>query len=333
MKTSIKTSLSTKKTLLILSVICVTLGLVCCILGGLGEFLLPIVIANLAAIYLFDKKRSFAFIVSGILMAFNLAGVLIGINISFFSLAAIVTALILAGAYARGQSKSDAAFLSTIVYSLLTVGGMLLLGMIASKNFTLDASVNYWVDMYKSLYDVFVGGIENLLQMLGEIYKESDIAYLREVLYLSLDIYFICIISYLVIGAFAVIGFSMKAFGFIVKKCAEDNTEIVKWRFATSSIYAYFYLALSLATVFVSSTDNIFAIAVFNLYYIFMAVYAYVGFKGAVELLKKKLHPALAYLIVIGVLIIMMRFALSLLALIGVLYTFSINRKLPSKND
>ena len=333
MKTSLKASLSTKKTLLILSVICVVLGAVSCILGGFGEFILPIVIANLAAIYLYDKKRTCALIVSGILIAFNVAGVLLGLNVSFFSLAAIVTAVIIAAAYSKGQSKSDAAFLSTVIYALLTVCGMMLLGMMVSKEFSFDAAVSYWTGIYDELRGVFVKGLDDVLVLFQSVYDESEMAYLSEVLHEMVNISFALIIYYLVIGAFTVVGFSMKAFGFIVKRCAEDNTEIKNWRFATSSVYAYFYLALSLASIFVMSVDNIFGVAVLNLYYIFNAVYIYVGFKAAIELLRKKLHPALCYLIVIAALLLMSGLASQILSVIGVIYTFSNNRKLASHGE
>ena len=333
MKTSLKASLSSKKTLLILSVICIVFGGVCLVLGGLGEFLLPVVIATLAAIYVFDKKRTYAIITSGILMAFNLAGILFEINISFFGLAAIVSAGIIAIAYYRGQSKSDAAFLSTIIYAFLSVCGMLLLAMFLIKNFDFNAAMDFWDNIYDSSYEAVREMLDKYLTLAKEYYTEAEVNYAREVSYLLLDISFSCVISYIVIAAFAVIGLSMKLFGFIVKKCAEDNSEITKWRFATSNVYAYFYLALSLATVFVSSVDNIFGIAVANLYFIFLIVYAYVGFTSILSLLKQKLRPILAYIIVIAACLLMLSLSPQILAFVGVFSTFTANRRLKEQND
>ena len=336
MKTSLRTSLSEKKTLIALSVICVIVAAACGLLSGLGEFLLPAVIATLAALFVFDKKRTVTMITSGIIISLNIAMLIasyfLGFGFTFFGLAAVISALIIASAYSRGDNKSDSAFLATIIYALLGAASMIIFAMIQNKSFAIDAAIGFWTDFFESLYQGTIDATNSMIGIFSEYYDESEIAYIREMINLWTDIYFCSMISYFVIGGFAVIGISMKIFGFIIKKCSDDTTKITAWRFGTSNVFAYFYLAVSIAAIFVSSVDNIFGITVVNLYAIFMVIYAYVGFKSSVALLSKKLHPALSYLIVIVASLVLITVSPQILATIGVIFTFNENRGLANPN-
>ena len=136
-----------------------------------------------------------------------------------------------------------------------------------------------------------------------------------------------------VISCFATVGISMKLFGFIVGKCSEDNSHIRNWRFALSTPYAFFYLILIIAYIFSMYSDNVFAVCVVNLYYIFQLIFAYVGFKTAVSELSKKIKPALSLLIVSAASLVFISFASQIYATIGVISTIRFNRTLPSEQD
>ena len=140
------------------------------------------------------------------------------------------------------------------------------------------------------------------------------------------------IISYLLIGGFIITGLSMKLFGSIVGKCSEDNTKIQNWRFSATRIYAYFYVALILASLFTTSTDSIFAISVLNLYNIFLVVFAYIGYKVMLEIIGRKMRPVYATIILIVVIILFSSIAAQILAALGVLFILRRNTPKPEQN-
>lgn len=312
MKTELRNSLSANKTLLILSLICLLLGALSCVAG---EIMIPLLAGVLSALYLFDtkSKRIFSILVSVALIALNIASVLFKYAISLFAPTAIILSLILCSAFTKGQSKSDAAYVMSIISAALGVVGYLLFAMIEQGVYTLDAAMDYYVELIDSIRLIFVDSMV-------EIYATSGIEVTEEIVTAVFNQQINMIISYLLIGGFVISGISMKIFGAIVGLCAEDKTHIKEWRFTATRVYAYFYVILVILSLFASSADSIFAISVFNLYNIFMVIFAYVGFKVAHDLLKKRMKPFLSVVVLLGALLLFSSFAAQLLAALGVLY-------------
>ena len=347
MKRNLKSSLSTKKTILLLTIASILLGGFSFIVGGLSDFILPGLIAVLAALYVFDQNGRISMIASIILVVLNIGGFVIGINYTAFGIFAVIGAMLISGAYTRGQSKSDAAFSITIISVILTVCTMLLSAMIELNDFSIDAAVNFYVDYYKSIRQYYsetaMESYSLLKELLPELYSMLEQEFTLADFADAFDYNFKSnIIAMVVVSAFALVGFSMKIFGFIVGKCSEDKTYIRQWRFAMSTPYALFYVLLGIACVFTGLSENIFAFSVSNLYTIFLTVFAYAGFKALVELLGKKMHIALSFLIVSAASLMLaaaslpmmlVSFVPQILATVGVLFTIRYNRRLLSENN
>lgn len=376
MKRNLKSTLSSKTTLLILSIVSVVLGAFAFIAGGFADFLLPAIIADLvlpaniadlvlpaiiavlamifamiylflvlpaiiavlAMIYLFDKEKRYAIASSIILVAFNIAGFALGINYTLFSLTSIIVALLISSAYINGQSKSDAAFISSIVIVGVFVVSLIASAMISLNSFDLDAVMKYYIDIYNDTRDASAGLAEKYYllakEMMPELYEglEQDLS--LDDFKSTYDYFFASTaIAGVLISGFATVGISMKLFGFVVGKCSEDNGHIRNWRFALSTPYAFFYLILIVAYIFSMYNDNLFAVCVTNLYYIFQLVFAYVGFKTAISELSKKMKPALSFLVVSAASLVFISFATQIYATIGVISTIRFNRTLPSEMD
>ena len=321
MKTELKTSLSFKKTLLILSLLCLLLGALCL---ALGELLLPVSAALLAVIYVFDttERRIFSYAVSAALILINIAGLIFGITLSLFSIQAVIIALLICLSFRNGASKSDSSYLLTLICVAFIVLEGLLLAMAEVGEYTVDAAVSFYANLFDQLRAVFV----NIsLDMYGEIFAKAGVKLTSDVLETMFDAQLGLIISYLVIAAFCIVGITMKLFTAFSAKLAQDNRAILSWRFVTSNVFAYFYIILLIASIFTTSASGVFALTVNNLYNIFMAIYAYVGFNFAIAFLSSRMRPMFAFLIICIALLTFFSFGISLLAMIGVIFTLRIN--------
>ena len=313
MKTELKKSLSINKTLLILSLMTLLLGVMSCLLG---EAIIALLIGPLSALYLFDtrSKRSVSIIVSLLLLAMNFISIFIGLAVSLFAPAAIILAIMLSYAFAKGHSKSDVSYLMTVIASLLVLCGYLLFAMMERDIFTLEAAVEFYTVFIENLREVFVG-------TMMDIYSASGVEITADIVGGVFDQQINMTISYFLILGFAITGIGMKLFSTIVRRLSSDSYAMREWRFGTTRAYAYFYVALVIASIFTLDASSVFAITVLNLYNFFMVVFAYVGYKVAREILSTKMKPWLATLIIIAVVLVFASFGAQILAALGTLYS------------
>jgi hypothetical protein len=285
----------------------------------LGEIIIPLLLGVLSALYLFDNnKRVFSILISLAVIALNVVSILFGYAISLFAPAAVVLSVILFLSFKGEQSKSDTAYIMTIISAAFSVISYLLFAMIQQGAFTLDAAIEYYSTLLEEFRIVFVDAVI-------ELYTASGVSLTTESVSELFSNQLSMIISYLLIGGFAITGVGMKIFGVIVGCCLEDKTPIKKWRFAATRLYGYFYLILVIISIFVISKDSLFAITVLNLYNIFMIVFAYIGFKVALDIMKRRRNPIVSAIILIVSIIIFASFAAQMLAALGVLYTLRRN--------
>ena len=329
MKTDIKTLFSRNKALIVLSLISVACGVVSCVLGEMllpptvaplaALYFLPLIVAPLAALYLFDtdSKRTFSLIVSAILLGINIAVILLGYCATLFAPCAIILSAITAYAFLHGQSKADTSYLMTVIFALFSVGACVLLAMMHTGEWTLEAAKTFYLDLHDSLRQAVIKATE----------QTPDLGVDVELMTSIFDLQVSLLISYFLIGAFAVVGLSMKLFRFIVRKVADNEQPIIEWRFETTNIFAYAYLVLAIASMFVYNPDSVFAVSVLNLYMIFVAVFAYVGFNFVVALLSGSMSRGRAIFTVVALALLLSSFAIQLLAILGVMFTIRDNRK------
>lgn len=325
MKLKLKTSLSKKKTLLLISTLLIFFGALSCILG---EFILPFLTATLAVLYLFDgsKHRVLSISVSVLLLIINVAGFIAVKTISLFAPASIILAFIICFSFCKGESKADAAYIMTIIAAIFSLLMYLLYAMVDQGEYTLDAVKVFYTDFYDSLRTLIVDSFMS-------VYSTSGLEVTEEMIIALFDRQVSMIISYLLVGGFMVVGVAMKLFSFVVSRLVEDKSTILQWRFSTTNLYAYFYLILTLASVFVINADSIFAISILNLYNVFLIVFAYVGFNFVITHILKNLRPLYAGLILVAVMLLFSGFAVQVLAILGVMHTIRSNKNIRIQNS
>lgn len=314
MKTQLKNSLSTNKTLLILSLVCILLGVLGCVFS---ELVIPLILGVLSVIYLFDTKSRhiFSISVSLALLVLNIASILMNYAVSFFAPAAIIMAWLISFAFKKDQSKSDVAYICTVIAAALSLCGYVLFAMKEQGAYTLDAAMEFYSAIIAEFRAVFV-------KYTTDLYAASGMpSVTTESIEAVFDMQLNMIISYLLIGGFIITGVGCKIFSAIVGRISEDKSAIRSWRFVAPRAYAYFYVILIIASLFASKTDGIFAISVLNLYNVFLIVFAYIGFNVAIEIVKRRAHPRFSILVLVISIICFASFAIQILAALGVLFS------------
>ena len=252
-------------------------------------------------------------------MLANIAGLLVGLTFSTFGASAITLAFVMSFAYKQKHQKSDAAFYMTIAAALFGLISCAILAMRVSGNYTFDGVIDFYAKISSTLRD-------NFISLLLEAYTSAGIIIEPDLLGEIYDLQMNMIISYIFIAAFIIVGLSFKLFGFIVKK-ASGNDQISSWRFFTTNLYAYSYVILTIITMFISNMDTVLSVTAFNLYYIFMVIYAYIGFNVLVELLSKRLRRGAGIILLVIALLIFSTIAIQLLAVVGVIFTIRRNNE------
>ena len=322
MDIKLKSSLTNKKTLLILSLLSILLGLISV---AIGDILLPLMVAVLTMIFLVDDERRIYFIVtSSVLAILNIAAIVLKIGLTLFAFEGIALAALLAACFMKKSDKAEASLIMTAVCAGFTFVNLVILPMIELNTFDFGMVADYYLEMVDSLREAFV---ETAMEAYGQILASGGIEISESIVTELYNHQLTMAISYIVIICFAVVGIAMKLFAKLYTRLCEDNSPVIYWRFRTTSVFAYFYIALMFLSIFTSTSGGVLGITIGNLYNIFLIVYAYIGFNQAVAMLSVKVRPAVAILIIVVVTVVAMSFALQLLAVLGVLYTIRKNRE------
>ena len=308
-----------KRTPLILFLMSIGAGATCFIFGDIA---LPLCIATLAALFLFDssKLKIFSILASVLVLAINALSIIFGLGFSFFGPSAVIIALVICISYFAKHNKSDGALLSTLICGCFLILGYALLAMLAKDTYTVEAVIEFYSHMAEMTKSMFV-------DIFSKVYNTYETIIEPEMLAEIIDMQFYMVLSYVFILAFLFVGVGYKFFSLIVRICSANREDIGLWRFEVSNLFAYSYVVLSFAIIFINSFDNFYFVAVYNLYNIFMVLFAYIGFKALVYLLNKKFNKAISILMIIGALVTFTSLASQLLALVGVIYTIRKNNE------
>ena len=259
-----------------------------------------------------------------VLVIVNIAAIVLKIGLTLFAFEGIALAALLAVCFMKKSDKAEASLIMTAVCAGFTLLNLVILPMIELNTFDFGMVADYYLEMVDSLREAFV---DTAMEAYGQILASGGIELSESVVTELYNHQLTMAISYVVIICFAVVGIAMKLFAKLYTRLCEDNSPVIYWRFRTTSVFAYFYIALMFLSIFTSTSGGVFGVTIGNLYNIFLIVYAYIGFNQAVAMLSVKVRPAVAILIIAAVTVVAMSFALQLLAVLGVLYTIRKNRE------
>lgn len=309
----------TKKTLLILAVISAVSGLG---LSVATELCIPIAAATLAALYLYDSdsQRKLSRGISILVIVSNLvATIFLGGYSVVLAAEAVALACAIKFCYAKGISKTATVLYTTAIAAVFMILAFISIPAIMEGTFSVEAVKTFYAELYNSIKQVFVGTINDLYTNLYTTEGASAINTADIELIFERAAYML--ISLVVICAFAISGITLKIFSAFVARLDSEPTRVAEWKFEMPIIYGYFFMALSLASFFTSSSMSVFALTMSNLYNIFLAVYAYIGTKTVYNRLIAKRSKVFAFILLLAIILIAFSLSVQILALIGVFYS------------
>ena len=315
MRLQLKSSLSQKKTILILSILAILAGVISCVLADLFT---PVLAGLLAVLYLYadESFKTAPRIVTLIVLFLNIGSILfLGISSSLFAVSAIIIAVILINGFNKNSAKADSCYLASVLCALVLFLSFVLFAMLETGDFTIAAVKDFYSELIALLKSTFINGAKEIY---AEYLSAEQSLITVEMLEFAFDTFINTIISYFIIAGFVISGISAKVFSGLSSILAEDNTNIKNWRFMPTPVFAYFYLILMIASIFIPMESNVFTITVLNLSNIFMVIFAYVGFYFAIDFLAKRMRRGFAIAITVISILLLARFSLNLLSMLGV---------------
>lgn len=327
MKLVIKEKLGYTRALLLLSLFAVAFA---AIGAFVGEIFIAVSAALLSCVFLFENKgrRIFSFAVPVLIIA---VCALVGGVFSVFGVETLALALVICFFVSRGYRKSVCAAIITSLVVVFSFISLVIVAIEATGQMSVDAVRDFYVSLYETAREEFVGQIMSAFSEIEKMYLSSAAGAApnlpsAEDVGAVFDSFVDSLISLFVIFGFFISGIALKVFTAVSASVAERSNTVLEWRFRTGSLFAYFYVVLYFVSLFITVGDSAAALTVVNLYSIFMFVYAYVGFRTVFALLRVRCSQLVSWIIMIAALLLLSSFAVQILSILGVMATITTNR-------
>ena len=323
MKKEFNQDVGNKKPVIFLFIMSVLTGILSSVVG---HVIAAVCAGFLASLWHFEteKRRLFSYISIGVILVTD---VLVNGLYSLIGVFAIVLGLMIFFVYKLKISKCESVFAMTLISSLLILLAYILLGMQNTEGLSVS---EYYKAFYEEYKEYFVNYFHEMYAAMPEL-KETVVVSDEDII-AALDSIVSMLVSFIVIYGFVLTGIACKIFTIFVSRYSQDKKEITNWRFITPSVYAYFYLVLTLAGFFVGAEANVFALTVTNLSNIFMVVYAYIGWSCISRMLSAKKRSVVSHIFLFLAIIIFAGLALNILSFFGVFYTITVNKIIGGHN-
>ena len=311
-----------------------TLSMLSIIFGGIavfvGEIFVPLAVAYLSALAVFDKtkKHILTLSVGAVILVINVLGIIFSGYISLAGIMIAAVSSVISFYVIRDRSKNECVLIVTVIFTLLLAASFVLALMSEAGQFSFEAARAIYNELYESIRSGFVDSLAQMTAGLGEEASSGLIS--TEDMSMIFDSVANLIIAFAVIASFALAGFSFRCFNFVVERNAVKSTRFDEWRFLPPSIFGYFYVAVFLISFFLSET-TVFSVAVNNLVYIFMAIFLYPGFKLTFAFLSTFRSRGFAYVAIIAALMLFSTVTLEFISMVGVF--FSANFKIRGRES
>ncbi len=244
----------------------------------------------------------------------------------FSALTAVIIGLAIGIMYLLGRTKPEAVALTAVLIIALSFIALWAYSGSVSENYSISSMRAFYSEMYAEFKTAFLDAVrENYLNISEPAVVAEELEAFISELSLTLDNMLLLLPSLAVIAALIISGISFKIFGAFVYKYSDNPVRILKWRFLTSNVFAAAYVVLALMNIFLTGS-GVFVIAAANIYSILNFVYAYVGFNFATALLAVRMRPSAARLVIILAVLMLSSFAVQVLAIGGVIFTFLCNK-------
>ncbi len=324
MDNKLRENLPYTKTIVYIAVLAALSGVLTSLVG---ELLLPFAAAFYAALLLFEKntKKTLSVFIGVAIVVANVAiGIAMKSYIPILSIEIVLVAFAIFYMYSKGFGKGECVFIVTAIITVMLVLSLIFSAFYAQGEYTWEAVNSFYSEFYENAKLDFIEQLTDITAALPD--GTAEMIFSTEEAGNMFDSIVSALISFLIIIGFFIAGITFKIFSLIVRTCADKQDAIKAWSFSTSNVVAYFYIALILLSFFVGAGTDVIAVTVSNLYNVFMFVYAYIGFKYAHAVFSAKKNPVFVFIILIIAVLLMSSFAITLLSMFGVFYTFGSNK-------
>ena len=234
------------------------------------------------------------------------------------SLSSVAVAIIISAFYLKKKDKFTSAVFATIVTSFMIFASAVICIICTTEASSVSGAYEYFLVAYNSFKD---GVTSSTLEMMSQS-PLYDASFSVEYVELILDAYLNCIVAIVSILAFLLVGLGYKLFCKLVSAYSQNKNGINSWQFIPHGAFAYFYFALLVLSMFSMDTESVISVSIANLYLIFMAMFAYVGYSFSIVMLGVKgIKKPFSHILVLALTLMFSSLALQILAALGAFIT------------
>lgn len=323
MQLTLKKNADPAKTVVALALCFFALALGCMYLGYV---MLPFAAAFYAALLIYDKKKIASVIMSVIVLVIN---VFFNGILSLDAIGCVILGTLLFFLVKANASKAEAAVWLTAVTAIIICVTLIFVAIRSTREFSFEAVKGFYGDFYYSMKEEFSGILANFASLAPDQPALALSPAEVEALFNN------CVLltpAFILIFAFAVAGFMLKVATALFLSFSGQKEDIFAWQFRATGLLAYFYLIVSVVNFFSQTAGGVFAMTVVTLATVFSVVFAYLGAKFLFFIIASRRGSVLAILILVGGFLIASSYAITILSIIGAVFTIKSNKK-PAKRD
>lgn len=298
-------------------------GVASAFFSHVGIAIMPITGGLLAALITVEGcgKRIWSYIVPFLIIV---PDVIINSYYSFNGALSVVIALLIFLFFRKGYSKTTLAVIVTALVTGAICAYFVFGAFLATGKDSLEAVTGYYAQLIEQVRALF-------MEYVGKLKIDGITTDTANTLF---NATLLRCFAIPIILAFAVSGVAIKTFFAIIICNEKEPSRFYNWRFGTTTVFAIVFGISSVINWFTSASDSVFAAVVGNLYLIFLAVYAYLGFTFIRAVFARKFNVFLSNFLPILIIIVFNALAVQIFSFLGMIMTVMGNRMINSQmND
>lgn len=299
------------------------LTIVAALIGGalailLSMIFLPVAAAALALLYLYEPggRRIAFYTVGGALVVGSIP---LGLRSVFVAVALCIVAFLIAASYAGRWIKYVTVFYTTFLLGITAGAVLYFAGAAVAGEYSLGAVMEAYHTQFRGAVEETLSTYLARLQSMVNG-SSAQIPTLSEALEVFETYYTVAVqllISVLLVFGFLLSGIAFKCFAAVGRRLDADPSFFDAWHFAIPSLYAWVYVILFAASIFMPVAGNSFFAILSNLRLVFLTVFAYIGAKCLLLSLRASRVRALPIILGVLLLLFVPYVAIQLLSLQG----------------
>ena len=268
MRFQIKDNINLQRKLLQLVIITLIGSALCALLGGLFLIVTIPFLATMICLEFSSSGKVFSIVscALNLIVTFVLGGYYF-----VFGLASVLCAFVLAFYIINQREKSECVAICTFIISLAILSSFALEAIAVSGASSLQGIIDYYSSVFSGAKSAFLDAFE--LQISSMPYDVDEAKAILDSMSVMFDSIMYSALSFIVIFAFAVCGFSMKVFSVLMHRNSKNGMTVLRWRFSLSSVIAYAASIIIVLSFFASGSTDLFSLTVVNLYNIFSVIF------------------------------------------------------------